>query len=39
MIVLGLGTMLAMMQGDIPDPRDPMPVPWKEPGYNKFLWL
>lgn len=39
MIVLGLGTMLAMLQGDIPDPRDPMPVPWKEPGYNKFLWV
>lgn len=23
----------------IPDPRDPMPKPWKDPGYNKFLWI
>ena len=24
---------------NVPDPRDPVPVPWKNPGYNKFLWL
>jgi N-acetyl-anhydromuramyl-L-alanine amidase AmpD len=24
---------------NVPDPRDPVPVPWKDPGYNKFLWL
>jgi len=30
-----LGTQIA----DIPDPRDPMPNPWREPGYNKFLWI
>jgi N-acetyl-anhydromuramyl-L-alanine amidase AmpD len=23
----------------VPDPRDAVPVPWKDPGYNKFLWL
>ena len=23
----------------IPDPRDPMPNPWHEPGYNKFWWI
>ncbi|MDX2066642.1 MAG: N-acetylmuramoyl-L-alanine amidase [Fimbriimonadaceae bacterium] len=24
---------------DIPDPRDATPNPWKDPGYNRFLWI
>jgi N-acetylmuramoyl-L-alanine amidase len=23
----------------VPDPRDKVPTPWREPGYNRFLWL
>ena len=22
----------------VPDPRDPVPVPWTQPGYNRFRW-
>jgi len=30
---------LAQQPFVIPDPRDPFPQPWQNPGYNRFLWI
>ena len=37
----GLGASLAILlsSGQIQDPRDPMPNPWRQPGFAKFLWI
>jgi N-acetylmuramoyl-L-alanine amidase/AmpD protein len=30
---------LSLQSGLPSDPRDPMPSPWKDPGFAKFLWI
>ena len=42
MFAAGIALIFAAAQIDlsqVKDPRDAVPVPWKDPGYNKFLWL
>jgi N-acetyl-anhydromuramyl-L-alanine amidase AmpD len=38
-LIAGFAFFAQVMGSQIADPRDPMPNPWHEPGYNKFWWI